>query len=241
MANSYLIKFPTNCIQGQFVRRVKRFSVEVDYQNKRIWAHTNNTGAMFGLLRPGAPVLLSQANRPNRKLPYTLELIQSHGVWVGVNTLVPNRLLKQAWLNQIMPELNGYDVFHSEVKMGNCRIDARLSGTHGTLWVEAKNVTLAENDIAYFPDAVTKRGQNHINKLIALSKSGIRVALFFLIQRQDVKCFEPADFIDPDYAVFFYQAMKLGIEIWPYMADISEKGINIGKKLPVLPMNSNLF
>lgn len=41
-------------------------------------AHTNNTGSMIGLLRPGAPVLLSPAQNPERKLRWTLEL-----VWCG--------------------------------------------------------------------------------------------------------------------------------------------------------------
>lgn len=188
----------------------------------------------MGLLRRGAPVIVSPAKRQGRKLPCTLELIEVDGVWVGVNTSVPNRILHLAWKHGVLPETLGYEHFRGEAKAGHSRLDAALTGTRGSLWVEAKNVTLVEDGVAYFPDAVTERGRKHLADLISLSRQGQRVACFYLVQRDDAQCFAPADFIDPDFASLFREAMVQGVEMWAYQAAVSPDGIGLGPKLKLI-------
>jgi sugar fermentation stimulation protein A len=197
-------------------------------------AHTNNTGSMLGLLRPGATALLSPAANPDRKLKYTLEGLELFGAMVGVNTLTPNRMLYAAWQAGAMEELDGYEHFRKEAKVGQSRLDAHLSGGRGELWVECKNVTMVEDGVACFPDAVTERGQKHLHELMSLAETGVRVALFFLIQRPDGQCFGPADFVDPVYAELFYRALDAGVEAWPYVAEVDEYGISLGHRLKVV-------
>ena len=84
-----ILTFPEYSLIATFRRREKRFLVEVETQGVKLWVHCNNSGAMLGLLRPGADVLISPANNPKRRLPYTLELIKLGDMWVGVNTLTP--------------------------------------------------------------------------------------------------------------------------------------------------------
>ena len=226
-----LIPFPETCLRGRFMRREKRFRVEVETRGGRVWAHTNNSGSMMGLLRPGAPVLLSPASNPKRRLAYTLELVRIHGVWVGVNTLVPNRLLAIAWREGLLAPAQGYDRFRPESRAGDSRLDALLEGPRGRLWVEAKNVTLVEDDVAYFPDAVTERGQKHLRELARLAREGHRVASFYLVQRGDARCFAPADFIDEAFARLFEESLEAGVEVWPYRALVSPRGIGLGELL----------
>lgn len=188
---------------------------------------------MLGLLKPGATVLISPALRPGRKLLYTLELILRDDVWVGVNTLVPSRFLYCAWESGLLPELTGYDHFKQEVRSGESRLDAFLDGPRGPLWIETKNVTLVEDEVACFPDAATLRGRKHLRELIRLAKKGVRTACFFLVQRADARCFGPADFIDPAFAELFWEALANGVEMWPYQALVSPEGIGLGPRLPL--------
>jgi len=213
---------------------VEATSLESQDKGEMLLAHTNNTGAMLGLLRPGATALLSPAANPKRKLKYTLEALELAGTFVGVNTLTPNRMLHLAWETEAMPELGGYDCFKKEAKIGDSRLDAYLTGKNGELWVECKNVTMVEDQVACFPDAVTERGQKHLRELMALADAGVRVALFFLVQRSDGQCFGPADVVDPVYAELFYEALGKGVEVWPYVAHVNETGIMLGEKLSVV-------
>ena len=228
-----LLLFPKGSRLAQFCRREKRFLVEVQAGGERVWVHSNNSGSMLGLLRPGVTVLISPALRPGRKLLYTLELVRVDSIWVGVNTLVPNRLLHRAWQAGLLPELSGYDHFKQEARSGESRLDAFLEGPRGPLWIETKNVTLVEDEVACFPDAATLRGQKHLRELIHLAEEGVRTACFYLIQRTDARCFAPADFIDPAFAGLFWEALENGVEMWPYQALVSPDGIGLGPRLPL--------
>lgn len=233
------IPFSSPCRRASFIRRYKRFTVEATAlegsdKGEMLLAHTNNTGTMLGLLRAGSEALLSPADNPKRKLKYTLEALSLAGNFVGVNTLTPNRMLKLAWETGAIPEMVGYDHFKSEAKVGQSRLDAFLSGPDGEMWVECKNVTMVEDDVACFPDAVTERGQKHMRELMALAEAGARVAVFYLVQRPDGRCFGPADVVDPVYADLFYEALDKGVEAWPYVAEVDETGITLGRRLEVV-------
>ncbi|MDD3311054.1 DNA/RNA nuclease SfsA [Pseudodesulfovibrio sp.] len=232
------LPFPVPCRRAAFVGRYKRFTVRARALDgldagRELLAHTNNTGAMLGLLRPGAAALLSPAANPDRKLPYTLEALALDRGWVGVNTLTPNRMLHAAWRAGALPETAGYDRFKKEAATGDSRLDARLDGPEGALWVECKNVTLVEDDVALFPDAETERGRKHLRELMRLRATGARVALFFLVQRPDGRCFGPADVVDPEYARLFHEALSAGVEAWPYVARVDETGVTLGERLTV--------
>jgi sugar fermentation stimulation protein A len=53
--------------------------------------------------------------------------------------------------------------------------------------------------VACFPDAVTSRGLKHLVELQQQVRLGDRSVMLFLVQRRDVKVFNPADHIDPAY------------------------------------------
>jgi sugar fermentation stimulation protein A len=230
-----LLSFPAGCRQGFFLRREKRFLVAVELDGAIQWAHTNNTGSMLGLLRAGLPVLLSRAERPGRKLAWTVEAVRTDGVgfWVGVNTSAPNRFLEAAFRAGILPWAGGYTFLRREVVCGESRFDGLLTGPGlPALWVECKNVTLVEDGEAAFPDAVTRRGAKHLASLRRIRAGGGRAAMFYLVQRPDARCFSPADYIDPDYAEEYFRAIACGVEIYPVAARVEESGIFWNGTLP---------
>lgn len=229
-----LLTFPPGSRQAVFVAREKRFLVHVLLDGRPVTAHSNNSGSMLGLLRPGMDVFLSPAASPGRRLPYTLELVRPCGDWVGVNTLTPNRLLKRAWEERVLTELGAYTHFTPEAKCGDSRLDARLSGPEGDFWIEAKNVTMVEDGVACFPDAVTERGQKHLRELMDLAARGTRVGVFLAVQRPDGRCFGPADFIDPRFAELFWQAVDRGVEFFPHVVHARPEGIFLGPRLPLV-------
>jgi len=257
MTSKPLLPFPDGTVRAVFLRREKRFKAlvrlekpydphgqrQLDVQaeisavaqskEREVWVHTNNSGAMLGLLRPGCGALISPALNPGRKLAWTLEALESDGSWVCVNTLAPNRMLRAAWQAGLLPETAGTTSFRPEAKVGQSRLDALLSGPAGDIWVEAKNVTLDICGTACFPDAVTERGQRHLRELMALADQGLRTAVFYLVPMAESQCFAPAEIIDPAYAALFRQALARGVEAWPYQALVDEQGLRLGRRLPL--------
>jgi sugar fermentation stimulation protein A len=221
-------------IQGNLIRRYKRFLFEVRLKNgHRVTAHSPNTGSMRGCSEPGSPVYLSRHNNPKRKLNYTVEMIKLPQTLVGVNTLVPNRLVRQAICDGKVQALSGYTSIRSEVPYGkNSRIDLLLENGKEQCFVEIKNCTLVENHVAYFPDAVSMRGQKHLAELQRQVQMGKRCVMFYLVQRTDARMFRPADHIDPAYGRKLRRAIRQGVEVIVYDVDIDHKHIDLRNPLP---------
>ncbi|MDI6797895.1 MAG: DNA/RNA nuclease SfsA, partial [Desulfatibacillaceae bacterium] len=178
----------------------------------------------------------SYSQKPGRKLPYTWELIDMGDLLVGVNTLVPNRLVKKAAQDGAIKTLSGYSSVKSEIKVfDHSRIDLLFSSPgRRDCFVEVKNCTLVEGGLALFPDAVTTRGKKHLEDLTALAGQGKRALIFLLVQRMDASAFAPADAIDPAWGAALRSAANAGVEIAAFDTAISTEGIRMGKSLPVL-------
>jgi sugar fermentation stimulation protein A len=183
---------------------------------------------------PGRRVYLSYHDNPRRKLKYTWELIEMPTSLVGVNTLVPNRLVFASAEAGVIPELSDYDNIRREVKAGlNSRLDLLLEkGKNERCFVEIKNCTLVEDGLACFPDAVTARGLKHLVEMQRLVSAGDRCVMFYLIQRMDAEVFRPADHIDPAYGNELRRAVDNGLEIIVYDVKIDLEKIVMNCKIP---------
>ncbi|MCP4111643.1 MAG: DNA/RNA nuclease SfsA [Desulfobacteraceae bacterium] len=221
-------------IPGTLIKRYKRFMADVKLKTgETVTAHCPNSGTMKECCEPGRPVYLSFHDNPKRKLKYTWELIEMPASLVGVNTLVPNRLVFKSVEQKIVKELDGYDNTIREAKAGkNSRIDLLLKkGDKEQCFVEIKNCTLVKDGTAQFPDAVTSRGLKHLVELQNLAASGCRCVMFYLIQRMDARIFRPADHIDPAYGRELRKAVHNGIEILVYDVRIDLETISLNNKI----------
>jgi len=222
-------------VPGTLIKRYKRFLTDVKLNDGTVvTAHCPNTGSMKSCSEPGRPVYLSFHDNPKRKLKYTWELIEMPTSLVGVNTLVPNRLVFESVKAGGVPELIGYEVVEREVKVSDhTRLDLALtSAKKPRCYVEIKNCTLVNDGVALFPDAVTTRGLKHITELETLVDSGCRGVMFYFIQRMDARVFKPADHIDPGYGKGLRRAVRGGVEILAYDVSIDLKGIKLNRKIP---------
>ena len=222
-------------VSGKLIRRYKRFLADVELNTGEVvTAHCPNTGSMSGCSEPGRPVYLSYHDNPNRKYPHTWQLIRMPTSLVGVNTLIPNRLLYENLVAGALPEFKGIQEVQREVKVGDrSRIDLSLIDRKGArCFVEIKNCTLVTDGVAQFPDAATARGLKHIQELQKLSGQGHRVVMFYFIQRMDAVCFRPADHIDPAYGRQLRKAVKMGLEVIAYDVAITTRQIGLKKRIP---------
>lgn len=222
-------------IAGTLVKRYKRFLADVIREDgTEITVHCPNSGSMSGCANPGSQVLLSRSSNPGRKYPFGWELVKADGCWVGINTGLPNHLTREAIEDGTVNELQGYENIRSEVPYGeHSRIDLLLEKPTGRCFVEVKNVTLMENRRALFPDAVTIRGQKHLQELMRVVREGDRGVIFFTVQRGDCSSVSPADIIDPEYGRLLRLAVENGVEALAYRALVTPEEIKLTERLPV--------
>jgi len=233
------MKFNTPLIEGTLVKRYKRFLADVElYDGTTITAHTPNTGSMKGCCTPGSRVWLRDSGNPKRKYPLSWELIETKpGVIVGINTLLPNKLVNEAIKQGVINELQGYSKIRPEVRYGNenSRIDLLLEdGSKPKCFVEIKNVTLVEDAVGLFPDAISERGTKHLRELTTVVKQGNRGIIFYCLQRNDAWEIRPADMIDPVYGKTLREAISQGVEALAYRAHVTTEEIYLCEPLPVV-------
>ena len=225
--------FENKLVSGLFIKRYKRFFVDIKIKNQIITAHCPNTGSMYGLLKEGNRVWVSKSKNPNRKLKYTLEIIQDKKSMVGVNTHSTNKIVKHGLQNNLIQEFKDIMAIEPEIRFGlNTRFDFLISFKKSKAFVEVKNVTLSrKKKVAEFPDAITSRGLKHINELMKASKKGYKIFILYLIQRNDCNLFTIAKDIDTEYAKALSKAVKNNLKILCYDCKFSSKGIKMNNKI----------
>ncbi len=235
------MKFKIPLIEGIFLKRYKRFFADILLGDQTVVAHTPNTGSMKGCSDPNSACLMSPATNPERKLRYTLEMIRTPKSWVGVNTSNPPVLVRELFASRTVPHWKDFDGFQAEVKINTqTRLDGALwksaeqkNVKNGKLtkleaplhFFEIKNVSLAENvdnkTVAMFPDAVTERGQKHLQEMMDLMEQGFTCEMVYVIQREDCTEFAPAEHIDPEYGRILREAVKRGLRVSAFPCRLS--------------------
>ena len=230
------MNFKNKLISGLFIKRYKRFFVDVKINNQIVTAHCPNTGSMLGLLKKGNKVWVSKSNNPNRKLKYTLEIIEDKKSKIGVNTHFANKIVLHALQNNLIKEFKNILEIKPETKFGkNTRFDFLVTNKKDKIFIEVKNVTLSrKKGLAEFPDAVTTRGLKHINELLNAGEKNYKIFILYLIQREDCETFVIAKDIDPNYAIALSKAVKKNLNIVCYDCKFSSKGIKLNKKIKII-------
>ena len=228
MTGPVLIRFDP-LVEGVLIKRYKRFLADVELSNGDVvTAHCANTGPMTGVLHPGGRVRLRHAPSPKRKLAWTWEQAEVPGAdgqpcWVGINTALPNRLIRAAIEAGCLQEQLGLIAsIRAEVTYGEnrrSRIDLLLTPAEDNpdqreIFVEVKNTTWTDGNIALFPDTVTERGQKHLKELMGVLPSA-RAVLIPCLSRSDVNIFAPGDQADPRYGQLFRESVQAGVEVIP--------------------------
>jgi sugar fermentation stimulation protein A len=188
---------------------------------------------MMGLLEKENKVWFSKAENPNRKLKYTLEIIEIKKKKIGINTLLSNKIVHESLILKKIESLKKFINIKREAKFSdNTRFDFFLTNEKDKSFLEVKNVTLVRNGkIAEFPDSITSRGTKHLNELIKAKKKGYETYILYLIQLEGCNSFKIAKDIDPEYKKTYDKAIKCGVKILCYDCKLNNEEIKLNKQI----------
>lgn len=223
-------------VEARFVHRPNRFVVHAHVEGEgEVVAHLADPGRLRELLVPGRRVgLRPEPASPTRSTRWTALLVESAdgGGWVSVNTTMPNLLVRRALADGALEEFAGWRLGRWEVPFGDSRLDFLLEGPEGgRLYVEAKSVTLVEDGVALFPDAVTARGARHLEELVRAVGEGHEAAVLFVLQRTDARRIVAARSIDPVFADALAAAAQAGVRVLGRRCSVTWEGIGLGERV----------
>lgn len=221
-------------IRAKFIERINRFEAYVDICGEKKLIHVPNTGRCKELFIPEADVILEIRNRQGRKTPYELEFVYKGDRLISIDSQVPNRIILDALRDELIPQFAGYNNIEREKIYKNSKFDIKLSKDNETCYIEVKGVTLEVDGVAKFPDAPTVRGLKHINELAIVKKEGMRAAVIFLIQMDNIKYFMPNDEMDSEFGIALRKAVNSGVEAYAYTCEVGENYIFLKDRVDVV-------
>ncbi len=198
----YPFSFPK--VSGHLVRRVNRFVAEVEVDGRREEAYLPNPGRLWELFLPGTELILSPGLSKG-KMPYTVLACLNNGRPVLLHTHLTNKVVRRLVDEGRLEGFEDYRVIQEEPACGRHRFDLLLQNklTGADYYLEVKTCTLFAGRVAMFPDAVTKRGSDHLYKLEEISAEGTNTACLFAVMNPETEYFLPAYHIDPGFASAF--------------------------------------
>lgn len=203
-------------LRATFASRPNRFVVLCQLDSGEIVrAFLPNPGRLQELLLPGVDVFIVSAEAsPERKTAYTMVGVAGERYPIFLHTHVNNDVARHLLEHDLVPGLEGSRIVRAEVPLGHSRFDFLLERDGAPIYLEVKSCTLFGNRVAMFPDAVTARGRRHLEELAALSQSGTRAVVLFIVHSGQVDWFMPDYHTDPEFSRTLL-AVKDAVEIIP--------------------------
>ncbi|CAN7585857.1 DNA/RNA nuclease SfsA [Rossellomorea sp. LjRoot5] len=233
------ISFHDTLVQAVFLERLNRFVLECELPSgSKEKVHLPDPGRLKDLLVPGGPIWLQESKDPKRKTRWSAVMTHDsvNDMYVSLNTQYPNRLVLEALQLDVLEELKGWRLEKAEYKVGGSRFDFLLKHKQNDekLLLEVKSVTMVEDGIGKFPDAVTARGARHVEELTHLQMKGsYQTAVLFIAQRTDLRGITSAPEIDPHFARVMEEAARHGVRFYGRYCIVTPERISLSGSIPV--------
>lgn len=227
------MEVPWALFSAKFVDRPNRFLTRFEIDGEIRTAHLPDPGRLKELLLPGVELLVQHNPGPKRKTDYTTHMVKHKGLWVCINTMLPNQFVEFLVKKKALPFLQKWAFVRREVKLDHSRFDFLLNDGRRELYLEVKSVTYAENGIAQFPDAVSERAARHARHLAQISKEGVATTILFVIQRDDATLFTPMWDRDPDVGQALNEAFDAGVAIHAIKTHVTPKRFTYSGEVPI--------
>lgn len=233
MTDKQRMPLPDTLLEARFIERPNRFLSRVELDGKVVDSHVPDPGRLQELLLPGARVLVEPKSGSQRKTKYATVMVYAGDELISINSQLPNRFTRFLLDRQAIPEFAGWRVKKQEYPLGSSRFDFLLERGREQKLLEVKSVTLVEDGVARFPDAVTERGRRHVEHLAGAINEVRSSTVLFIVQRSDAQRFEPHWGRDPAFAAALRKSSQLGLDILVYTSRIEPGGMTLIRRIPV--------
>ena len=224
---------------GLFIRRINRFVVECDVDDRIVQAYLPNTGRLWELLLPGRSVYLTQNASSKRKYQYTTVAVERKGVPILLHTHFANAAVRWLIEHRKIPGLTDVRIIRQEVTAGKSRFDFLLQKEDQQFLLDVKLCTLFDKRIAMFPDAVTLRGRKHLIELAAMSKRETPNGVIFIVSSPYTNFLLPDYHTDLDFACTFYNLRNI-LNFMPIAVEW-ERDLTLGADIRMLEIPWDLI
>jgi sugar fermentation stimulation protein A len=165
------------------------------------------------------------SDNPARKTAFDLVAVYKNGVLINMDSQTPNAVFGE-WVRG-----SGYfgelTLIRPECTWGDSRFDFYLETHDERIFVEVKGVTLEEDGVVRFPDAPSERGIKHLRELARARENGYAAYVFFVIQMESCRYFEPNEATHAAFAAALREAAEAGVGVRAVCCRVEEDLLEI--------------
>ena len=218
-------------ITGTFLERPNRFIAKVRIDQDIVTVHVKNTGRCKEILVPGAKVVLSASDSPNRKTPYDLVAAYKGDLLINIDSQAPNAAFKDYIASSSC--FGSSPQIYPEKVHGDSRFDFYVESNGRKIFAEVKGVTLEKDGVCMFPDAPTERGLKHLRGLEECVKEGYEAYLVMIVQMKGMKRFVPNYSTHREFGEAMEHAERSGVGVMVLECDVTEDSMTVnGRPIP---------
>jgi len=203
---------PGTLVKVSVKQRLNRFVVSVIRGGRLYRAHINNTGRLEQFLIPGRTGFCLVPDKPGAT-DFRLIALAEPGAAALIDTQLQMRAFEAGFEQGLYPWLQGLTRYRRDAALGRSRIDYRMEGTQGIMYLEAKSAVLRRGTAALYPDCPTLRGQKHVRELQAWAAGGNKAAILFIAALPGIQTFRPNREADPALYRQLLRAAASGVDL----------------------------
>jgi len=213
----------TSVFPGRLVKRLNRFTVEVNVNSKAIKAHLTNTGRLEEYIVRGKTVLLTRITAP--KLKYRIIAVEDEDAYAIIDTLTQAKAFEYAFSSGLIERFRDCRIIAKNPRIYGSVLDYIIECSGVKYYVEMKSAVLKGPDReAMYPDCPSLRGRRHIKTLMEIVGSGKKGLLIFVAGFPGARCVKPYEEGDPQVARLMREAYESGVEIMGVSIYMSSSG-----------------
>lgn len=231
------IKFLDKLLKAKILRRLSRFTFEIEINGSTEIAHCPATGKIANRSIKNFEAmdcLVSPANNLARKTQWTVEAIKVNDSWFGINQNKSNRYVEEFLKSEQAVDLllQSNNELKREFKLDESRIDFRVDST----LLEVKTM-LAEYYGTYDNPIVgnserpsVTRMSKHVHTLANnITNGNFSRAILLSVFQYDAPPFRPPSNVEEysDFVEELKAAKAAGLENWQLNLEIDEAGVSI--------------
>ena len=221
------MRYKGEVLPAVFIKRQNRFVASCLLEGEEVVVHVPNTGRCKELLIEGSLCYLLKSQNPKRKTAYSLIAVEKGEKLINLDSGAPNKLVREAVLNGKLPFMDPRSL-RSEVTFGKSRLD--FADARG--YMEVKGVTLENQGVAAFPDAVTARGARHLEELAKAVELGKEGHLVFVVQMEGIRLFTPNEKMDPHFTQTLKKVINQGVQVHVYDCKVTPSELVLNEEIP---------
>lgn len=235
MAAIKILSIP-NTRTCRVLKRINRFVVHIEFENRVQKAHINNTGRLQELLVPGRTAFCFSSPH-TLKTDFRLFAVEESGLGALIDTQLQMKAFETILGKGLLPWLKRFTRFKRNAPLGTSLIDYLLENSKCSAYLEIKSAVLRYNNLASYPDCPSLRGQRHIQELEAHVRAGGTGIVLFMAALPRVRGFRPDKNSDPSLYNFLKSAYKSGVQVKAVGLHFDPRESSIQLTNPDLPVD----